>query len=199
MASKKKAHTPAEAAHAELKQQIVNDTFTGKGYSVIDPAISQELAASGHVEVSSTDPTMVRATQLLADEFPSNIVGNDVSSVPAMQNSQTEVQPEMATSTATPTYPTCRTKMHGTARTRNRVSKYPFALLGEPDASGYDSFHISASADVDAKKKFAGVVSTATMREKKAANGAENYKRFVIRTAAPDDPNGPGARVFRVR
>jgi hypothetical protein len=92
----------------------------------------------------------------------------------------------------------------------SKTSKYPFAQLAPPvmDANGnpgYASFHIPVSADTkngDPAKTFAGVVSTATLQAKKRAekaNDGSTPAKYVIRRVEANDPNGAGARVYRVQ
>lgn len=217
------------AASKATRQRIVDETFA-VGQSEVISSQAKELATDGLVSIHPLDsnvsnPTQkvrVRATQKLADEYPSNVAGNDVSSVayPVEQtgtetgDSQTNMADEQTIAEVAPNaYPVSdAVAFTGTIRNApERTSKYPFASLAAPADAGdgkmkYSSFHIAATPEFPLPhKKYAGVVSTATMSAKKKSIDPNTKKvvgtpaKFVIREAQDGDPNGKGARVFRVQ
>lgn len=181
--AKKKAAAQTVVDAPNPLQTIVDETFE-KGESRVTFADAQSLAANGMVEIHPEDASSanvattlvrVRATQKLADEFPSQVVGNDVQSVTATASGATsgaqdselvKDNPTMATeavavdqtgeqaNTAPVFAVSSGVPLKGSLRISNggKPSKYPFAQLQVPaqDQNGqpiYFSFHIPKSAD----------------------------------------------------
>jgi hypothetical protein len=206
--AKKKSKAVVEIDPTEAtKQRIVDDTFT-VGESRVTFMDAQAFAAHGLIEMHPDDAASVnaadtivrvRATQKLADEFPSQVVGNDVASITATASGATsgaqdselvKDNPTMATEAVAVDQTSAQANtapifavasgvpLKGSLRITNggKPSKYPFAQLQPPtqgpEGTVYFSFHIPTAADSkngNPAKTFAGVVSTATMQAKKKA------------------------------
>lgn len=73
-----------------------------------------------------------------------------------------------------------------------RSTKYPFDELPEPKDNLYFSFHVPVSEkSPDPMKTLSSSVSSRNQKEK-------GEKKYIVRHAEENDPNGEGVRVFRV-